>query len=113
MSTSPEPTGIPEARRSRAKPTSDPTNAGSSGTEGDPFEVVVDHVEVVALLDDGAERVLARAGGQLEHTEHVARPYPVDGLGDARRLGQVHLAQPVDRGNNQTNKQHNKTRHAD
>src|SRR5580704_5617541 len=115
--TSPEPTASPAVRSSPAKRTSRPVkgagpggmgggsppcaekvSGGSSGTGGDLLQVVADHLEVVPVLDDGAERVLRVAGVQVRLAEEVEGPGPVDGLRHARRLGQVELAEPVDGG---------------
>ena len=54
-------------------------------------------LEVVAVLDDRAQGVVGGVRRQLGLAEHAERAHPVDGLGDTRRLGQVHLAQPVHR----------------
>src|SRR5271167_1093553 len=95
--TSPEPTASPAARSSPAKRTSKPVK-GSSGTGGDLLEVVADHLEVVSVLDHGAERVLRVGGVQLRLAEEVEGPGPVDGFRHPRRLSQVELAEPVDGG---------------
>src|SRR5215469_7318426 len=98
---SPVPTASPAARSSRAKSTSTPTIGASSGTGRDLFQVVPRHVEVVAFLHHGTERVLRQLGVQLGRSgpaEEVEGARPVDRLGDAGRLGQVELTQPVDGG---------------
>src|SRR5580704_11079637 len=90
-STSPEPTASPAARNSPANATSSPVNG--SGTGGDLLQVVQDHLEIVPVLDHGAQRVASV--GQVRFAEEVQGAGPVDGLGHARRLGQVELAEPL------------------
>src|ERR1700735_4142850 len=106
---SPVPTATPAARSSREKPASRPTNPASrvarpavaSATGGDLLQVGADQLQVVALLDPRAERV--RRGRRREviaaplAAQEVQGPGPVDRLGHPRRLGQVQLAQAVDR----------------
>src|SRR5579859_1489142 len=93
-STSPEPTASPSARNSPANATSSPVNG--SGTGGDLLQVVQDHLEIVPVLDHGAQRVARVA--EVRFAEEVQRARPVDGLGHARRLGQVELTEPLDGG---------------
>src|SRR5580693_417369 len=68
VSTSPVPTVSPAARSSREKPTSSPANGArppgcgtpgppASGTGGDLGQIAPYQVEVVAVLDDRAQRV--------------------------------------------------------
>src|ERR1700743_2975485 len=97
-STSPVPAFTPAARSSWAKPTRTPVNGSSPAlpTGDDLRQVLSGPVEVVAVLDARPERVTGGAAGQVGLAEHAERANPVDRLGDARRLGQVKLAQPVD-----------------
>src|ERR1700733_5890770 len=101
-STSPDPTARPAARNSPAKLTSRPVKSGgasgAAGTGDDLGQVVADDLEVVAVLDYRAQRVRRVRHVQVRLAEHVETPGPVDGLGDAGRLGQVELAQPLDGG---------------
>src|SRR6185369_7805782 len=106
VSTSPEPTARPAPRNSSANATSTLTNGASlvspSATlahspRGDPVEVGAHQFQVVVVLDHRAQGVLHRRGVQLGRPEHIEGAYPVDGLGYARRLGQLERAQPVDR----------------
>ena len=53
-------------------------------------------VEVLVVLQDGAERLLDDGRVELLAAERDERLRPVDRLRDARRLGQVELAQPGD-----------------
>src|SRR5215472_11222441 len=92
---SPVPTVIPAERSARAKPTITGTNGESSGTGGYLCQVLPDEVKIVAILDNGAQRVVSGLDGQVGLAEEAQRPHPVNGLGDARRLGQVELTQPV------------------
>jgi hypothetical protein len=69
---------------------------GSGRTGGDLLQVVADHLEVVPVLDHGAERVLRVTGVQVCLAEEVESPGPVDGFRHPRRLGQVELAKPLD-----------------
>src|SRR5581483_1256828 len=96
-STSPVPTTTPADLSSRAKPVSTPVNAASLPTGGDLREVVPHQIEVVAVLDDGAERVARRPRRQLRFAEETERADPVDGLGHAGRLDQIQLPEPVHR----------------
>src|SRR6202161_3007880 len=98
---SPEPTASPAARSSPANLTSSPVNgtrssSGAGGTGGDLLQVVQDHLEIVPVLDHGAQRVACV--GQVPLAEEIQGAGPVDGLGHAGRLGQVELAQPLDGG---------------
>ena len=70
--------------RARASP--------SSASDG----VVADEVEVLVVLQDGAERLLDDGRVELLAAEGDERLRPVDRLGHARRLGQVEVAQPGD-----------------
>src|SRR5215469_5335392 len=98
---SPEPTATPAARSSRPKSVSRPTkgdaDAVRSATGSDLVERGRDEFEVIAFLDDGAQGV--RGGGRVEvgGAQEVQDSRPVDRLGDPRRLGEVKLAQPIDR----------------
>src|SRR5215467_11522584 len=93
---SPEPTAMPATRSSRQKATSRLVN--ESGTGRDRGEVVLDQFEVVALFHHRAEGVGRGSRVKVGLAKEAERPGPVDRLGHARRLGQVKLAQPVDRG---------------
>src|SRR5580658_5813491 len=100
---SPEPTFSPAVRSSREKPTSVLTIGaryaapGGSATGRDLCQVVAHQIEVVAFLHHGTERVLGIRLVQVGGAEEVQGLHPVDGLGDPGRLGQVELAQPIDR----------------
>src|ERR1035438_4585556 len=93
---SPEPTASPAARSSCAKATSTPTNAARLDTGCDLFQVLSDDVEIVAFLHHGAESVGRVRCVQIGLAKEIEHADPVDRLGDARRLGQVQVAQPVD-----------------
>src|SRR5271165_6695460 len=79
-------------------PCPEKVGGGSGGTGGDLLQVVADHLEVISVLDHGAERVLRVGGVQVRLPEEVEGPGPVDGFRHPRRLGQVELAEPVDGG---------------
>src|SRR5580658_542457 len=103
--TSPEPTASPAARNSPANVTSSPVNgtrssSGAAGTGGDLLQVVQDHLEIVPVLDHGTQRV--PRVGQVRFAQEVQSAGPVDGLGHARRLGQVELPEPLDGGDDLT-----------
>src|SRR5271170_1020155 len=72
---SPEPAGIPALRSSLAKETSMLTIGAraASGTGRDLFQVVPHELEVVALLDHGAEGVVGRLRGEIGLAEEVER----------------------------------------
>src|ERR1700760_3909616 len=108
------PTASPAARSSPAKATRSPVNlssgtgrsgtgrsgtgrsgTGASGTGGDLLQVVPDPLDVVAVLDHGAESIQRVAGFQVGLAQEVQGPRPVDGLRHSGRLGQVELAEPV------------------
>src|SRR5450755_4909918 len=105
VSTSPEPTASPAERSTAAKSTSTPTKGACSGTGCDLFQVVPDHVEVVAFLHHRAEGVLGVLRAKVGLAEEVENANPVDGLRDPGRLGEVQLAQPVDRGHHRAGSQ--------
>src|SRR5580700_6699678 len=101
---SPEPTGSPAARSSRANRTSTPTSGACrmvaapsggaasgtgacSGTGGDLRQVVAHHVQVVAFLHHRADGVLRGPGVQVGLAEEVQGADPVDRLGHPGRLG--------------------------
>src|SRR5690349_10091295 len=65
---------------------------------GDLVEVLAGELEVLPLLEHGTEREVGGVGRQVLLTEQVERARPVDRLRDAGRLGQLQLAQAVDRG---------------
>src|SRR5215472_4151499 len=106
---SPEPTARPAARSSRPNAASRSTSAvwtgraggvipascPGSGMSGDVSEVLANEVQVVALLHDVAQGVGGGIGAEVVLAEEVKCPHPVDGLGNAGRLGQVEIAQPV------------------
>src|ERR1700685_4343472 len=103
--TSPEPTASPAARSSPANVTSSPVNgtrssSGAAGTGGDLLQVVQDHLEIVPVLDHGAQRI--PRVGQVRFAQEVEGAGQVDGLADARRLGQVELPEPLDGGDDLT-----------
>src|SRR5271154_6452302 len=103
--TSPEPTASPAARSSPANATSSPVNgtrssSGAAGTGGDLLQVVQNHLEIVPVLDYGAQRVPRVA--QVRFAQEVESASPVDGLGHTRRLGQVELTEPLDGGDDLT-----------
>src|SRR5215469_15943799 len=87
VSTSPVPTVSPAPRSSRAKPTSTSVKGSRSGTRGDLFQAVADQVEIVAVLDDRAQRVASRLRCQIRLPKEPQGADPVDRLGDPRRLG--------------------------
>src|SRR5215472_10023585 len=95
VSTSPVPTLSPAPRSSRAKPTSTSVNGTRSSTRRDLLQAVADQVEIVAVLDDRAQRVVRSLGCQLRLPKKSQGTNPVDGLRDPWRLRQVELAQPV------------------
>src|SRR5215472_16721654 len=95
VSTSPVPTLSPAPRSSRAKPTSTSVNGTRSSTRRDLLQAVPDQVEIVAVLDDRAERVVRSLWCQLRLPQESQGADPVDGLCDSWRLRQVELAQPV------------------
>src|SRR3984885_5105590 len=95
---SPEPTASPAARSSPANATSSSVNgtassSGAAGTGGDLLQIVQDHLEIVPVLDHGAQRV--PGVGQVRFAEEVQGAGPVDGLGHTWWLGQVELAEPL------------------
>src|SRR3984885_6632826 len=101
---SPDPITSPAERSSREKPTSVLRIGGryaarvaGSATGRDLCQVVAHELEVVAFLDHRAERVVRVRLVKIGRPKKVQGPDPVDGLGYPRRLGQVELAQPVDR----------------
>src|SRR5580693_2676708 len=107
--TSPEPTASPAARNSPANLTSRPVNGTRSssaapGTGGDLLQVVQDHLEIVPVLDHGAQRV--PGVGQVRFAEEIEGAGPVDGLRHSRWLGQVELAEPLDGGHLLTGQRH-------
>jgi hypothetical protein len=53
---------------------------------------------VLGVLQYRAQRLVGHRHGQLLLAEHADREGPGEGLGDARRLGQVQGPQPADRG---------------
>src|ERR1044072_1207815 len=75
--TSPVPTARPAARSEWENSTSSRTK---SGIRDDLPERLADQLEVVALLDDRAERVRGDGLRQRRLAEEVQRARPVDGL---------------------------------
>src|ERR1700722_9035776 len=98
VTTSPEPPGTPAGRSARPNPTSTPANAVCSATGGELLELVEHQIEVVLVLDDGADGVGRGTGAEVGLAQEPERGAPVDRLGHSRRLGQIELAQPVHRG---------------
>src|SRR5215469_1119463 len=101
---SPVPTVSPAARSSREKSTSIAANGAcpaavaSSATGRDLREVVTHDVEVVSILDDGAEGVVRGLRRQVALAKERQGTHPVDGLSHAWGLGQLKLTQPMHRG---------------
>src|ERR1700742_3914919 len=92
------PTDIPFLRSARQKPWRTSTSSTpASGMTQYVLQVAVHHLEIVAVLDHGAEGVSCGLFGEVGLAQELQRASPVDGLSDARRLGQFHLAQAVDR----------------
>src|SRR4051812_22468125 len=91
---------MPSSRRACAKSTSMATYSSPSavGSATDPLEVAPDQLEVVAVLDDGAEGVRDGLVVEVVGADDAEGVHPVDGLGDPGRLGEVHRPEPVDRG---------------
>src|SRR5205823_6748962 len=88
----------PSLRSARANPTSTETSSDPAAISSaeDVAQVVPHQLEVVVLLDDGAERVLGDLAGERPLPEVGDGPGPVDGLRDARPLRQVELPQLLD-----------------
>src|SRR4051812_41221304 len=94
------PTGMvrPLVRRTRANATATRSTAASSATQ-DRLAHQVAHsgrpnpLLVLAVLEHRAERGIDSALVELGATEHGQRGGPVDRLGDARRLVQLHVAE--------------------
>src|SRR3954462_13442053 len=110
--TSPEPTPMPTERTSWPNATSNSTIGASSGTGDDLLQVVPNEFEVVAILHDRSQRVVHGAAVQFGLAEHLERGDPVERFCDTRRLGQIELAQPVDRGHQLAGQRLGDTRHA-
>src|SRR3954447_6862531 len=90
---------MPSSRRVRAKSTSIATYSSPPvGSATDPLEVALDQLEVVTVLDDGAEGVWHGIVVEVVGADDAEGVDPVDGLGDPGRLGELHRAEPVDRG---------------
>ena len=105
--TRPGPTSSPTSRRTRPKVTTWRTTASairrlterprSRGGVDEPRERLVAHaLDVLAVLQHRAERLLDDVGVDLLPPERVERHRPVDRLGDARRLRQVEAPQLAD-----------------
>src|SRR3954452_10881846 len=110
--TSPEPTPMPTPRNSWPNATSNSTMGASSGTGHDLLQVLANQFQIVAILDDCAQGVVHRADVQLRLAEHIERGDPVERFGDTRRLRQIELTQPVDRGHQLAGQRLGDTGHA-
>ena len=67
---------------------------GYLGVRIDQLRQRVDRArEIAVVLHHDVGRLGEHLGGQLLGTEHRQRARPVDGLGDARRLAQIQIAQ--------------------
>src|SRR4029077_8816445 len=94
------PTGTPARRRTRAKWVTFSANTGAARLA--QFVEQARHLgarhlgDVVAVLEEHAERVLHALRVEADGVEGDQRVGPVDRLGDARRLEQVDGAHPLD-----------------
>src|ERR1700689_125506 len=95
--TSPVPTFTLAARSARPKPTRTPAKAVCSGTGGDLLQLARNQVEVVPVLDNRADGIGCRPGGQGGLAEETQPANPVHRPCPSGRLDQVQLAHPLHR----------------